>query len=119
MFHSSQIRVVKPCLRQATLLCETGLAIFAVGRLRSGTVEITAVVFTAAVAGKFFEKLDAQIGHLPGGFKCEFGGGSRVHEEERKHAETHLARVERRKLCELAFYAAIPREKPFAKKDSG
>ena len=26
----------------------------------------------------FFEKCDAEIGHLPGGFKCEFGGGSRV-----------------------------------------
>ena len=24
------------------------------------------------------EKRDAEIGHLPGGFKCEFGGGSRV-----------------------------------------
>ena len=33
-------------------------------------MEITAVVFTTAVA--------AEIGHLPGGFKCEFGGGNRV-----------------------------------------
>ena len=26
----------------------------------------------------FFEKWNAEIGHLPGGLKCEFGGGSRV-----------------------------------------
>ena len=31
-----------------------------------------------AVAGNFFKKRDAEIGHLPGGFKCEFGGGNRV-----------------------------------------
>ena len=36
-------------------------------------------------------------------------------EEERKHAETQIARVERRKLCYLAFYAAIPRENPLQK----
>ena len=54
---------------------KAGLAIYAARGLRSGSAEITAVVFTAAVAGNYFlEKRDAEIGHLPGGFKCEFGG---------------------------------------------
>ena len=47
----------------------------------------------------FFEKCDAEIRNLPGGFKCEFGGGKPGAEEERKHTETQVARVERRKLC--------------------
>ena len=47
----------------------------------------------------FLQRRDAEIGHLPGGFKCEFGGGNRSAEEELKHAETQIVRVERRKLC--------------------
>ena len=66
----------------------------------------------------FFPKRDAEIGHLPGGFKCEFGGGTQGAEEERGHAETQISRVERRKLCYLAFFAAIPTEQPFAEKSS-
>ena len=45
------------------------------------------------------------------GFKFEFGGGNQSAEEERKHAEIQIARVERRKLCLLAFYAAIAKGK--------
>ena len=42
-------------------------------------MEITTVVFTAYGAWQFFfKKGDAEIGHLPGGFKCEFGGRNRV-----------------------------------------
>ena len=44
---------------------------------------------------------------------AEAGCGRR---EERKHAETQIARVERRKLCKIALYAAIPRENTFAEK---
>ena len=42
--------------------------------------------------------------------------GNSSAQEERKHAEAQTARVERRKLCYLAFHAAIPKEKPFAEK---
>ena len=51
-----------------------------------------------AVAGNFFKKR-CEIGHLSGGFKCEFGGRNRGAEEECKHAETQIVRVERRQLC--------------------
>ena len=36
------------------------------------------------------------------------GGGSRGAEEERKHAETQIARVERRNLCQLVFMQRFP-----------
>ena len=79
---------------------QPGLAIYAARGLRSGTAEITAVVCTSGFhrlwsLAIFFEKRDANIGHL----EYEFGGGSRGAEEECKHAETQIARVERRKVC--------------------
>ena len=52
-----------------------------------------------AVAGNFFRKMRCGNWTLSRCFKCKFGGGSRGAEEERKHAETQIARVERRKLC--------------------
>ena len=58
---------------------ESGLAIYAARGLRSGTADLPL----------------ALVGHLSGGFNCEFGGGNRGAEEERKHAETQIARDER------------------------
>ena len=105
----------------------SGLAIYAARRLRSRTAKITAVIFTACGGWHFFRNMRCRIGHLPGGFKCEFSphgiikkspkpGGQRGVEEEREHADTQIARVERRRLCYSAFYAAIPKGKPFAEK---
>ena len=48
----------------------------------------------------FFGKRDAEIGHLPGGFKCEFGGGMRMRKKSVSMRKFKLReRAERRKLC--------------------
>ena len=53
------------------------------GNYRSGFYRLRWLAFLC-------EKRDSEIGHLPGGFTCEFGVGSRGVEEERKHAELKL-----------------------------
>ena len=61
------------------MLSKTGLAIHVArgvaerkcGNYRSGFYRLRWLAI-------FFEKGDAEIGHLPGGSKCELGGGNRV-----------------------------------------
>ena len=63
-----------------------------------------------AACGGWQRTSKMRCGNRPGGLKCEFSlngifkksrkpGGNRGAEEERTHAETQIARVERRKLC--------------------
>ena len=99
-----------------------GLAIYAARGLQSGTAEITAVVFTTTVAGYFFEKSDAEIGHLPGGFKCEFGGGSRVLQKSVSMRKLNLRELNAQNCVNERFVqriAAIPRQKNFCGQSSG
>ena len=73
-----------------------GLAIYAARGLRRGTAEITAVIFTTAVKSENeMRKLDIFQVASNVSLVAEAGCKRRA----RKHAETHFARVERRKLC--------------------
>ena len=94
----------------------SGLPIYAARGLRSGSAEITAVAFTVSGGWHFFWKRRCGNWTSSTWFQMWVWWRKPGAEEERKHAEIQIARVEGRKLCWLAFYAAIPREKTIAGK---
>ena len=103
---------------------KNGLAIYTARGLRSGTAKIAAVAFTACGDWQFSLKNEMQkldifqvVSNLS--LVAETAVRKKSVRLRRKHTETQIMRVECRKLCYLAFYAAIPRKNPLQNKSSG
>ena len=56
------------------------------------------------------------LGHLPGGFKCDSGGGTQDAEEERKHAELKLRELNAENRVDSHFMQRFLRKSPPPKK---
>ena len=91
------------------MFLKSGLAIYAARGLRSGTAEITAVVWLATL----IEKWVAEAGHLPGGFKYEFGGGSRVQKKCVSMRKLNLRELNAENCVNLRSMQRFPGKKPF------
>ena len=81
---------------------------YAARGLRSGTAEITAVVLPLRLLAFLFEKRDSEIGHLPGGFKCEFGGGSRVQKKSVSMRKFILQELNAENCVNQRFMQRVP-----------